>query len=57
MTKKTIITILAVIVMVVPFVGFPNSVTTPIFFLCGLGIIFVARSGVKKKSPATSSAK
>ncbi len=50
MTKKTMITVLGGIVMVLPFIGFPNSVATPIFFLCGLGVIFIVRSVSKKKA-------
>ncbi len=49
MTKKTMITVLGVIVMVLPFLGFPNSVSTPILFLCGLGIIFIVRTIPKKR--------
>lgn len=51
MSKKTIITILGAIVIVLPFLGFPNSLSTPIFVLTGLGIIFIARTASKKKAP------
>ena len=50
MNKKTIVTILGVVVLVLPFLGFPNSVSTPIFFLSGLGIIFIVRSVSRKKT-------
>ena len=49
MSKKTLITILGGIVIVLPFVGLPNSFSTPIFVLLGMGVIFIARSGAKKK--------
>jgi uncharacterized membrane protein YbaN (DUF454 family) len=50
MSKKTVITILGAIVIVLPFLGFPSSLSTPIFVLVGLGIIFIARSSTKKKT-------
>jgi len=49
MSKKTVITILGAIVIVLPFLGFPSSLSTPIFVLVGLGIIFIARSATKKR--------
>ena len=49
MSKKTIITVLGLIVIVLPFLGMPDSITTPVFVILGVGVIFVARVGSKKK--------
>lgn len=49
MSKKTLITILGTIVVVLPFLGLPNSLSTPIYVFLGAGIIFIARTGAKKK--------
>ncbi len=49
MSKKSIVTILAGVVVVLPFVGLPASVSTVIFVCAGLGIIYIARVGGKKK--------
>jgi hypothetical protein len=49
MSKKTLVTILGGTVIVLPFLGFPSSVTTPIYVLVGMGIIYIARAGGKKK--------
>lgn len=48
MSKKTIVTILGSIVVVLPFLGLPESVSTPIFVLAGVGIIYIARVGKRK---------
>jgi VIT1/CCC1 family predicted Fe2+/Mn2+ transporter len=50
MSKKTLVTILGAIIIVLPFLGLPNSISTPIFVLVGAGIIFIARTGTRKKS-------
>ena len=50
MSKKTIITVLGSLVIVLPFLGLPNSISTPIFVLLGAGVIFIARTGTKKKN-------
>ena len=49
MSKKTLVTILGVSVVLLPFLGLPASFTVPLFVLIGLGIVYIARSGVKKK--------
>jgi VIT1/CCC1 family predicted Fe2+/Mn2+ transporter len=49
MSKRTIITILGSMVIILPFLGLPNSVSTPIFVLVGAGVIYIARTGTKKK--------
>jgi VIT1/CCC1 family predicted Fe2+/Mn2+ transporter len=49
MSKRTFITILGALVIVLPFLGLPNSFSTPIFVILGAGIIYIARSGSKKK--------
>lgn len=49
MSKKTLITILGSLVIVIPFLGLPHSLSTPIFVVVGGGIIFIARSATKKK--------
>jgi VIT1/CCC1 family predicted Fe2+/Mn2+ transporter len=49
MSKKTLVTILGSLVVVLPFVGLPNAISTPVFVLCGLGIVYIARAGKKKK--------
>jgi hypothetical protein len=48
MSKKTLVTILGCVVVVLPFLGLPGSISTPIFVLCGVGIVYVARVGKKK---------
>lgn len=54
MSKKTIVTILGTVVVILPFLGLPNSVTTPMFVVCGVGIIYIARIGKKKAEKAGS---
>jgi VIT1/CCC1 family predicted Fe2+/Mn2+ transporter len=49
MSKKTLITIFGGIIIILPFLGLPNSISTPIFVLVGVGVIFIARTGTKKK--------
>lgn len=49
MSKKTLITVFGAIVIVLPFFGFPNSLSTPVFVIVGAGIIYIARVGTKKK--------
>jgi VIT1/CCC1 family predicted Fe2+/Mn2+ transporter len=49
MSKKTLITIFGAIIILLPFLGLPNSISTPIFVLVGVGIIFIARTGTRKK--------
>jgi VIT1/CCC1 family predicted Fe2+/Mn2+ transporter len=49
MSKRTIITILGALVIVLPFLGLPNSLSTPILVFLGLGVIYIARSSTKKK--------
>jgi len=49
MSKKTIITILGALVIILPFLSLPYSLSTPIFVLIGIGIIFIARTAGKKK--------
>jgi hypothetical protein len=51
MSKKTIVTVLGAVVVVLPFLGLPNSISTPIFILCGIGIIYIARVGKRKNEP------
>lgn len=51
MSKRTFITILGSMVIILPFLGLPNSLSTPIFVIVGAGIIFIARSSTKKKIP------
>jgi hypothetical protein len=48
MSKKSLVTVLGGVVVVLPFIGLPNSISTPIFVLCGVGIICIARIGKKK---------
>ena len=48
MSKKSLVTVLAIIVVVLPFVGLPMSVSTIVFVIAGLGIIYIARSGGRK---------
>lgn len=48
MSKKTLVTILGVVVVLVPFLGLPNSISTPIFVIAGLGIVYIARVGKRK---------
>jgi hypothetical protein len=48
MSKKTIVTILGSVVIVLPFIGLPNSISTPIFVVAGVGIIYIARVGKRK---------
>lgn len=48
MSKKTLVTILGAVVVVLPFLGLPNSISTPLFVLSGLGIIYIARVGKRK---------
>ncbi len=50
MSKKTIITILGALVIILPFLSLPYSLSTPIFVLIGIGIIFIARTASKKKT-------
>lgn len=49
MSKKTLITIFGSLVIIVPFLGLPNSFSTPLFVLLGIGVIFIARTGSKKR--------
>lgn len=49
MSKRTLITIFGGVVILLPFLGLPNSISTPIYVLMGAGVIFIARSGSKKK--------
>lgn len=49
MSKKTLITIFGAVIIFLPFLGLPNSLSTPVFVLLGVGIIFIARTGTKKK--------
>jgi VIT1/CCC1 family predicted Fe2+/Mn2+ transporter len=48
MSKRTLITILGSLVIVLPFFGVPGSFSAPIFVLLGAGVIFIARTGKKK---------
>lgn len=50
MSKKTIITILGSIIIVLPFLGLPSSISTPIFVFLGAGVIFIARTGTRKRN-------
>ena len=49
MSKKTLITILGIVVIILPFLGLPNSLSTPMYVIFGAGVIFIARTGSKKK--------
>lgn len=49
MSKRTLITIFGGVVILLPFLGLPNSISTPVYVLMGAGVIFIARSGSKKK--------
>ena len=42
MTKKQILGALAVWIMILPYLGFPGSWKTPLFFFTGLAILFIA---------------
>jgi VIT1/CCC1 family predicted Fe2+/Mn2+ transporter len=53
MSKRTLITILGSLIIILPFLGVPGSFSAPIFVLLGAGIIFIARTG-KKKVATTS---
>jgi len=49
MSKKTLVTVLSILVILLPFVGLPNSLSTPLYVLLGIGIMFIARSGRRKQ--------
>lgn len=49
MSKRTIITVFGSLVIILPFLGIPNSISTPIFVILGAGIIYIARTGTRKR--------
>lgn len=49
MSKRTIITVLSSLIILSQFVGLPKSILSPVIIVLSLIIIYVARSGVKKK--------
>jgi predicted membrane channel-forming protein YqfA (hemolysin III family) len=49
MSKRDLISLFGTMVILLPFLGLPNSISTPIFVILGLLIIFIARSATKKK--------
>jgi hypothetical protein len=52
--KKNIIPILAILVAVLPFLGFPSSFKAPVFFLLGASIAFLSfREHHHKRKTAT----
>ena len=50
MTKKQILGTLAIWIMILPFLGFPGSWKTPLFFITGLVIFFIVISDWLKKT-------
>lgn len=40
--KKNLISILAILVAILPFLGFPSSFKAPVFFLLGASIAFLS---------------
>jgi hypothetical protein len=48
MSKKTMITVLGVMVALSPFLGLPTIINTTILFICGILIVIIARTNTKK---------